>query len=92
MITCFFRFNYILILIKTCPFDSLGDAMIEGIAHKLTTAVEGIDTPEIVPKAQAHPRQQHTRAPAAIILHTVLITALISLIACSHVGFSIALW
>ena len=55
----------------------MGDAVIEGVVRNLATALVGVHTTEVVPEAQTHLRQQHTRAPAALKLHPIVVAVLV---------------
>ena len=55
----------------------VGNAMVESIMRNLATALVGVHTTEVVPESQTHLRQQHTRAPAALKLHPIIVAVLI---------------
>ena len=61
------------------------DAMVEGVVSDLTASLVGVHTTEIMPEAEAHLRQQNTRAPTALILHPVVVAALVRKILFFHI-------
>ena len=63
----------------------VGDAVVEGVVGDLTAALIGVDASEVMPEAEAYLRQQHTRAPAALKLHPVVVAALVRKVQFLHV-------
>ena len=69
----------------------VGDAVVEGVVSNLPTTLVGVHASEVMPEAQAHPRQHHTRAPAALIHHLARIAVLVSKIIFLHIVITLNL-
>ena len=62
------------------------DAVVEGIMGNLPASLIWIHAAEIMPKAETHLWQHHTRAPTALKLHPVVVAALVREIQFSHIS------